>query len=143
MTEHRWQGSALLRPVVLAFIGSIGATDRHAHHAVQIITATTALTVVDGTDVRHCGTKVIVPADAAHRIETGAAAGSVVFLKSLLPLWPTYWATATPPPSTTHNWRPSPGRATSLSGRELVLTAALTGRIRRSRRPLGYRQSDE
>jgi hypothetical protein len=54
MTEHRWQGSALLRPCVLAFIGSIGATDRHAHHAVQIITATTALTVVDGTDVRHC-----------------------------------------------------------------------------------------
>jgi hypothetical protein len=49
MTEHRWQGSALLRAGVLAFIGSIGATDRHAHHAVQIITATTALTVVDGT----------------------------------------------------------------------------------------------
>jgi AraC-like DNA-binding protein len=80
MTEHRWQGSALLRLGVLAFIGSIGATDRHAHHAVQIITATTALTVVDGTGVRHCGTKVIVPADAAHWIEAGAAAGSVVFL---------------------------------------------------------------
>jgi hypothetical protein len=80
MTEHRWQGSALLRPGLLAFIGSIGATDRRAHHAVQIITATTALTVVDGTGVRHCGTIMIVPADAAHRIETGAAAGSVVFL---------------------------------------------------------------
>jgi hypothetical protein len=80
MTEHRWQGSAVLRPGVLAFIGSIGATDRHAHYAVQIITATTALTVVDGEGVRHCGTKVIVPADAAHRIETGAATGSVVFL---------------------------------------------------------------
>ena len=80
MIEQEWQGSALLRPGVLAFIESIGATDRHAHHAVQIITATTALTVVDGTDVRHCGTTVIVPADAAHRIETGAAAGSVVFL---------------------------------------------------------------
>jgi len=34
--------------------------------------------------------------------------------KYLLPLWPTYWATATPAPSTTHNWRLSPGRATSL-----------------------------
>ena len=41
--------------------------------------------------------------------------------KYLLPLWPTYWATATPAPSTTHNWRLSPGRATSLSGRELVV----------------------
>ena len=41
--------------------------------------------------------------------------------KYLLPLWPTYWAKATPAPSTTHNWRLSPGRATSLSGRELVV----------------------
>lgn len=80
MTGHRWQGSALLRPGVLAFLGSIGVTDEHAHHAVQIITATTMLTVIDATGARHCGTKVIVPADAAHRIETGTARGSLVFL---------------------------------------------------------------
>ncbi len=37
--QPRWGGAALLRPGVLAFAGSIGATDTHAHHAVQIITA--------------------------------------------------------------------------------------------------------
>jgi AraC-like DNA-binding protein len=80
MTEHRWQGSALLRSGVLAFTGSIGATDRHAHHAVQIITAATPVTVVDEDGHRNRSTEVTVPADASHWIETGAARGSTVFL---------------------------------------------------------------
>ncbi|OFJ50920.1 AraC family transcriptional regulator [Mycolicibacterium grossiae] len=77
----RWGGAALLRPGVLAFTGSIGATDVHAHHAVQVITATTALTVLDEHDARHRGTKVVVPADAPHRIEVGAQEGTVIFLE--------------------------------------------------------------
>lgn len=80
-TEPHWQGAALLRPGVLAFTGSIGATERHAHHAVQIITATTAVTVRDDAGTPHRGTTVIVPADAGHRVETGAQQGSVVFLE--------------------------------------------------------------
>lgn len=77
----RWGGTALLRPGVLAFTGSIGTTDVHAHHAVQIITATTPLTVRDGHGIGHRGTKVVVPADAPHRIEVGAQEGTVVFLE--------------------------------------------------------------
>lgn len=77
----RWGGAALLRPGVLAFTGSIGPTDIHAHHAVQIINATTALTVLDEHGYRHRGTKVVVPADAPHRIEVGAQEGTVVFLE--------------------------------------------------------------
>lgn len=80
MTEQPWEGSALLRPGVLAFTGTIGVTDPHAHHAVQIMTAPTAMTIVDGNDARHRGTTVIVPADATHRIDTGAARGTLVFL---------------------------------------------------------------
>jgi hypothetical protein len=53
VVEPRWQGAALLRPGVLAFTGSIGTTDRHAHHAVQIMTAATPLTVVDDAGSRH------------------------------------------------------------------------------------------
>ncbi|WP_036377793.1 helix-turn-helix transcriptional regulator [Mycolicibacterium austroafricanum] len=79
-TEPRWGGAALLRPGVLAFTGSIGTTDAHAHHAVQIMTATTAFTVLDEHGSRHCGTRVVVPADAQHRIEVGAEEGAVVFL---------------------------------------------------------------
>ena len=67
-------------PGVLAFRGTIGTTDRHADHAVQIVTAATALTVVDGAGGRHRGTELIVPADASHRIEIGAEIGTVVFL---------------------------------------------------------------
>ena len=80
MTEQPWQGSALLRPGVLAFTGTIGVTDPHAHHAVQITTASTAMTIVDGNGACHRGTKVIVPANATHRIDTGAARGALVFL---------------------------------------------------------------
>lgn len=79
--EPRWGGAALLRPGVLAFTGSIGTTDAHAHHAVQIITATTAFTVLDEHGARHRGTKVVVPADAPHRVEVGAREGTVVFLE--------------------------------------------------------------
>ena len=77
----RWSGSALLRPGVFAFTGSIGTTDAHAHHAVQVISAATALTVLDGHGAQHVGTKVVVPADARHQIEVGAPEGTVVFLE--------------------------------------------------------------
>jgi AraC-like DNA-binding protein len=65
---------------VLAFTGSIGSTGQHAHHAVQITTATTAVTVVDEAGRTHHGRQVIVPADAPHRIDTGAQVGWLVFL---------------------------------------------------------------
>ncbi|MEN4478957.1 helix-turn-helix domain-containing protein [Mycolicibacterium cosmeticum] len=71
----------MLRPGVLAFTGSIGSTDAHSHHAVQIVTATTALTVLGEHGARYVGTKVVVPADAPHRIEVGAREGTVIFLE--------------------------------------------------------------
>ncbi|WP_074258372.1 AraC family transcriptional regulator [Mycobacteroides abscessus] len=79
--EPRWGGAALLRPGVLAFAGSIGPTDVHAHHAVQIITATTSFSVLDEHGARHRATKVVVPADALHRIEAGAQEATVIFLE--------------------------------------------------------------
>ncbi|CDZ89527.1 helix-turn-helix transcriptional regulator [Rhodococcus ruber] len=80
MTENVWQGAALIRPGILAFSGSIGRTDTHAHHAVQIMTASTPLTVVDERGDRQRGTDIVVPADTPHRIEAGAGVGTVVFL---------------------------------------------------------------
>lgn len=76
----QWGGAALLRPGIFAFSGSVGTTKAHAHHAVQIMTATTALTVLDGEGVRHRSNRIVLPADATHSIEVGAAAGTVVFL---------------------------------------------------------------
>ncbi|GAB4586174.1 helix-turn-helix transcriptional regulator [Nocardia sp. IFM 10818] len=74
-----WRGDVLLRPGVLAFSGSIGATGRHAHHAVQVMISTSPVTVA-GDDVEHSGTHLIVPANAPHRILLGAATGIAVFL---------------------------------------------------------------
>nr|WP_235734288.1 helix-turn-helix domain-containing protein [Mycolicibacterium austroafricanum] len=45
------------------------------------MTATTPLTVRDGHGIGHRGMKVVVPADAPHRIEVGAQEGTVVFLE--------------------------------------------------------------
>lgn len=80
MTDTRWRGGALIRPGILAFAGSIGATDTHSHHAAQVMTADTPLTVGDEAGTRRRGTQVVVPPDTAHRITTGAAHGAVVFL---------------------------------------------------------------
>ncbi|WP_454196559.1 helix-turn-helix domain-containing protein [Nocardia sp. Marseille-Q1738] len=73
-------GAALLRPGVLAITGSIGPTELHAHHAVQIVAARTPIVVVDGSGVRKQGTHVIVPTDAPHRVDVGAAHGTAIYL---------------------------------------------------------------
>ncbi|MEV0292043.1 helix-turn-helix domain-containing protein [Nocardia sp. NPDC050710] len=78
--EPRRRATALLRPGILAFGGTITQTDLHAHHAVQILAASTPLIVMDASGVRHRGTQVIVPADAPHRIDTGAAQGAALYL---------------------------------------------------------------
>ncbi|MFH5227588.1 hypothetical protein [Antrihabitans spumae] len=72
MTDHTWSGGALIRPGILAFTGSIGVTDTHAHHAVQVMTASSPMTVVDRRGQPHRGTHVIVPADTPHRIQTAS-----------------------------------------------------------------------
>jgi AraC-like DNA-binding protein len=78
--ELRWDGTALLRAGVLAFGGAIGPTDLHAHHTVQLVAACTPVIVVDASGVRHRGTRVIVPADAPHRITAGAERGTAIYL---------------------------------------------------------------
>ncbi|WP_431968655.1 helix-turn-helix transcriptional regulator [Nocardia sp. bgisy134] len=76
--SHR-RATALLRPGILAFGGAIRPTALHAHHTVQVLAARTPITVMDAGGVRHRGTRIIVPADAPHRIET-AAEGAALYL---------------------------------------------------------------
>jgi AraC-like DNA-binding protein len=78
--EARRDSTALLRAGVLAFGGPIGPTTLHAHHAVQIVTTGTPVIMVDASGIRHQGTYVIVPADAPHRITTGAECGTAIYL---------------------------------------------------------------
>lgn len=74
-----WAGAALLRPGVLAFSGAIGPTDTHAHHAVQVMLTDAAIELTEQCGTPRRGTRMVVPADTAHRIERGAA-GVIVFL---------------------------------------------------------------
>ncbi|MEU0539856.1 helix-turn-helix transcriptional regulator [Nocardia sp. NPDC005978] len=80
MSATSWQGAVLIRPGVFAFTGTIGPTDTHAHHAVQLMAARDAMTVVAADDSRGTGTQFVIPADTSHRIERGADNGVVVFL---------------------------------------------------------------
>ncbi|WP_239476575.1 helix-turn-helix domain-containing protein [Nocardia arizonensis] len=72
--------TAMLRPGILAFGGAIDETALHAHHAVQVLAARTPLTVMDASGTHHRGTLVIVPADAPHRVDAGAAQGAALYL---------------------------------------------------------------
>ncbi|MFB8279315.1 helix-turn-helix domain-containing protein [Nocardia colli] len=76
----QWQGTALLRPGILAFEGEILPTELHAHHAVQIMAACTPISVVDGSGVRQQGTHIIIPTDAPHRVCGGARHGVAIYL---------------------------------------------------------------
>lgn len=81
MSETAWRGAgALIRPGVLAFTGTIGGTRSHAHHAVQIVVADAPVTVLDGDGRPHTGAEIVIPPDTEHRVETGGATGTVVFL---------------------------------------------------------------
>lgn len=80
-TAAGWAGRALIRPGVLAFAGSIGVTDRHSHHAVQVMAAHTGLTVTDDAGIQHSGTRIILPGNISHRIDGGAPRGVAVFLE--------------------------------------------------------------
>lgn len=76
----QWQGTALLRPGILAFEGEILPTELHAHHAVQVMAACTPISVVDGSGVRRQGTHIVVPTDAPHRVCGGASHGIAIYL---------------------------------------------------------------
>ncbi|WP_405182572.1 helix-turn-helix domain-containing protein [Nocardia sp. NBC_01377] len=76
-----WEGSALIRPGVLAFTGSIGQTERHSHHAVQVMTAPTRLSVADHTGNQRCGSRIILPSNVSHRITAGAPKRVAAFLE--------------------------------------------------------------
>jgi AraC-like DNA-binding protein len=80
VSSRGWAGAALLAPGVLAYAGVIGAAERHAHHAVQLMVASTALVVVDDDGGTHVGTGVAVPADTGHAITVGADPAVAVFL---------------------------------------------------------------
>ncbi len=115
MAETIWHGTALIRPGVLAFGGSIGATGVHAHHAVQVLCATTPVAVADSRGRRHRGTQIIIPVNEAHQIDAGSPVGTVVFLDN-----DTAAGRAADHRGRTHDWVTQPSGSTLFPGRPLI-----------------------
>ncbi|WP_084513017.1 helix-turn-helix domain-containing protein [Nocardia mikamii] len=76
----RWSGAALLLPGVLAYAGAIGPTERHAHHAVQLMVAAGELRVVDDHGRVHTGGRMGIPSDTGHAITAGAQPAVALFI---------------------------------------------------------------
>ncbi|UGT92935.1 helix-turn-helix domain-containing protein [Mycobacterium ostraviense] len=75
-----WAGRALLQPGMLVYAGLIGPTGRHAHHAVQVLLTTEPVDVVGDHGRVHRGTRLVIPANTAHRITSADGPGVIVFL---------------------------------------------------------------
>ncbi|MFI6483453.1 helix-turn-helix transcriptional regulator [Nonomuraea sp. NPDC050663] len=80
MTSHHWRGWCLLRPGLLLLGGSVGSNDLHAHHAVQLLTATEPFTMADAEGGRLTATIAVVPPDAPHTIVDGAREALLVLV---------------------------------------------------------------
>ena len=61
-------------PWWLLYRGGYGPTDRHAHHAVQIVSSSAPVTVLDHRDRASTGATLVIPSDEHHQIATSGRA---------------------------------------------------------------------
>ena len=84
MAERRagWGGLVAVGPWWLRYTGVYGPTGRHAHHAVQIISSTTDVTVAHGRDASSTVLRaptITIPSDLSHAIVSSGTA-TIVFV---------------------------------------------------------------
>ena len=76
-----WVGTALLRERMLVYVGAIGATGLHAHHAIQIAVGLNEnFRLRDGSGRSGGGRAAVIPCDVRHAIETGTDLALLVFV---------------------------------------------------------------
>lgn len=78
--RQTWRGEALLRPGHLIYRGMVGPTGTHAHHAVQILAATTPESLTDFADRTVNTTAAVIAANSLHRITGNTALAVMVYL---------------------------------------------------------------
>ncbi|WP_051835953.1 AraC family transcriptional regulator [Streptomyces sp. NRRL WC-3549] len=75
VTTGGWRGTTLLQPGRLAFTGSAGATDAHAHAAVQVLVVTHGVVeLTDPHQVRRPVQAAIIPTRVRHALHAGPGA---------------------------------------------------------------------
>lgn len=71
----------MVGPRWLAYLGAVGPTQEHSHHAFQIVHAAEGLfSLVDARGRRAEGQVAIIPPDTRHHIEQGAARALLLFV---------------------------------------------------------------
>lgn len=77
--DRRWSGCLALGPWWLLYAGAFGPTAEHRHHAVQVVTSSSPVTVAFGPEM-VTAEMIVIPADVAHRIVAGATHATVMFV---------------------------------------------------------------
>jgi len=71
----------MLGPHWLAYLGAIGPTQEHSHHAFQLVHASEGLlSLIDARGRRAEGQVAVIPPDTPHRIERGAPRTLLLFV---------------------------------------------------------------
>lgn len=78
-----WVGDLVLGPDWLRYTGPVVSTDRHAHHAVQIIDAAEPVTLI-GADAEEATCLAIIPADAEHEFRATGQHAVLTYLEPTL-----------------------------------------------------------
>jgi len=79
-TASQWGGTVVIRPGLLAFLGAVGPTERHAHHAIQIVHAAGELVLRDASHAELTCRQAIIPAGEPHTIVHGTPHAVLLFL---------------------------------------------------------------
>lgn len=75
-----WSGLGALGPGWTLYVGAVGATGDHAHHAVQVLVADTPVTLRDAAGHRHRCRAATIPPNAPHGITEGSPRAVMVLL---------------------------------------------------------------
>jgi AraC-like DNA-binding protein len=82
--RRSWVGDVVLGPGWLRYSGLVTSTDRHAHHAVQVIDAAEPVTIIGNDDEAVTTDRAIIPADREHQLKASGQHAVMTYLEPSL-----------------------------------------------------------
>jgi AraC-like DNA-binding protein len=81
----RWAGTLFLGERWLVYDGPLAGTGRHAHHAAQVITASTPFGLVDDDGRRVRTASALIPPDRVHELHADGQRATIVYVEQAVP----------------------------------------------------------
>lgn len=75
-----WRGRFFLDPGWMLYVGPVGATSPHAHHAIQIVIRAKTRLALTGDVDRAVVDSVVIPADTRHAVDAPAAHAVMLYV---------------------------------------------------------------